>query len=65
MQRLGVELELDRLEHRRARVGLVVRRLEERVSDKRVRGERVPLALRASLEDFRAELERLQQQAAR
>ena len=65
MQPLGAELELDRLEHRRARLGLVVRRLEERVSDKRGRGERVPPALRASLEDFRTELERLQQQVAR
>ena len=65
MQRLGVALELDRLEHRRARVSLVVRRLEERVSDKRTRGERIPPALRASLEDFRSELERLQQQVAR
>ena len=62
--RLGAELEVDRLQILEARTRLVVRRLEERVHDKRGRGERVPLALRASLEDFQAELARLQQRLA-
>ena len=62
--RLGADLEADRLQHHEARVRLVVRRLEERVSEKRDRGEPVPVALHASLADFRSELARLQDRLA-
>jgi hypothetical protein len=62
--RLGGELEYYRLRHREARLRLVVRRLEDRVADKRRHGQFVPLALRASLDDFRAELSRIQQLTA-
>jgi hypothetical protein len=58
--RLGAELEHHRLRHREARLRLVVRRLEDRVDDKRRHGHLVPLALRASLDDFRNELGRIQ-----
>lgn len=57
--RIGRELEDDRLAHREARLRFAVRRLEERVEDKRARGHLVPLALRASLDGLRAELERI------
>lgn len=62
--RISVDLERDRLSHREARLRLAVHRLEQRVEEKRRHGHLVPLALRASLEDLRSELGRLQQRRA-
>jgi hypothetical protein len=56
---IASELERRRLLHRETRLRLVVRTLEQRVADKRRRGHLVPLALRRSLDDFNAELERV------
>lgn len=47
------ELTTQRLRAREQRLRLAVQALEVRVSEKRARGLLVPLALRASVEDFR------------